>query len=104
MLDTLKQLFGFGPKADYAVLVKQGAVILDVRDKGEYTSGHIKGSINISVDTLGNNLSKLKKDKPIITCCVSGMRSASAKSILKSNGFTEVHNGGGWSSLQNKIR
>ncbi len=33
MLDTLKQLFGFGPKADYAVLVKQGAVILDVRDK-----------------------------------------------------------------------
>jgi rhodanese-related sulfurtransferase len=31
------------------------------------------------------------------------MRSASAKSILKSNGFTEVHNGGGWSSLQNKI-
>jgi len=49
-------------------------------------------------------LSKLKKDKPIITCCASGMRSASAKSILKSNGFTEVHNGGGWSSLQNKIR
>ena len=104
LLDTLKQLFGFGPKVDYAVLVKQGAVILDVRDKGEYASGHIKGSINISVDTLGNNLSKLKKDKPIITCCASGMRSASAKSILKSNGFTEVHNGGGWSSLQNKIR
>jgi phage shock protein E len=72
--------------------------------KGECASGHIKGSINISVDTLGNNLSKLKKDKPIITCCASGMRSASAKSILKSNGFTEVHNGGGWSSLQNKIR
>ena len=104
MLDTLKQLFGFGPNVDYAVLVKQGAIILDVRSKGEYASGHIKGSINISVDTLGNNLSKLKKDKPIITCCASGMRSASAKSILKSNGFTEVHNAGGWSSLQNKIR
>lgn len=105
MLDTLKQLFGFGPKVDYAVLVKQGAIILDVRSKGEYASGHIKGSINISVDTLNNNLGKLKdKNKPIITCCASGMRSASAKSILKSNGYTEVHNGGGWSSLQNKIR
>ena len=103
MLDTLKQLFGFGPKVDYAVLVKQGAIILDVRSKGEYASGHIKGSINISVDTLGNNLSKLKKDKPIITCCASGMRSGSAKSILKSNGFSEVHNGGGWSILQNKL-
>jgi rhodanese-related sulfurtransferase len=103
MLNTLKQLFGFGPKVDYSQLVKQGAIILDVRSKSEYQGGHIKGSINISVDTLSNNLSKLKKDKPIITCCASGMRSASAKNILKSNGFTEVHNGGGWSSLQNKI-
>jgi rhodanese-related sulfurtransferase len=103
MLDTLKQLFGFGPKVDYAQLVKEGAIILDVRSKGEYQGGHIKGSINISLDTLSNNLSKLKKDKPIITCCASGMRSASAKSILKSNGFKEVYNGGGWSSLQNKL-
>lgn len=89
---------------EYAQLVKDGAIILDVRSKGEYAGGHIKGSINISVDTLSNSLSKLKKDNPIITCCASGMRSASAKSILKSNGFTVVHNGGGWSSLQNKIR
>ncbi len=104
MINAIKNLFGFGAKVDYADLVKQGAIILDVRSKGEYQGGHIKGSINIPVDTLNNNLSKLKKDKPIITCCASGMRSASAKSILKSNGFTEVHNGGGWSSLQNKIR
>lgn len=105
MIDTLKQLFGFGPSVDYAALVKEGAIILDVRSKGEYAGGHIKGSVNISVDQLSNNLSKLKdKNKPIITCCASGMRSASAKSILKSNGYTQVHNGGGWYSLQNKIR
>lgn len=104
MINALKKLFGMGPKVDYASLVKQGAVILDVRSKGEYQNGHIKGSINISVDTLTNNLGKLKKDKPIITCCASGMRSASAKSLLKSKGFTEVHNGGSWMTLQNKIR
>jgi len=104
MINTIKNLFGFGAKVNYADLVKQGAIILDVRSKGEYQGGHIKGSINIPVDTLNNNLSKLKKDKPIITCCASGIRSASAKNILKSNGFTEVHNGGGWMSLQNKIR
>lgn len=105
MINTIKQLLGFGPKADYAELVKQGAIILDVRSKNEYAGGHIKGSINISVDTLANNLGKLKdKNKPIITCCASGMRSASAKGILKSNGYAEVHNGGGWNSLQNKIR
>jgi rhodanese-related sulfurtransferase len=104
MLNTLKQLFGFGPKVDYAQLVKQGAVIIDVRTKAEYQQGHLKGSQNIPLNNLSNHYSKLSKDKTIITCCASGMRSAQAKSILKSNGYTEVHNGGGWSSLQNKIR
>ena len=63
MINTIKQLFGLGPKVDYAELVKQGAIILDVRSKGEYAGGHIKGSVNISVDTLSNNLSKLKDKK-----------------------------------------
>jgi len=103
MFESIKSLFSL-EKTDYAQLVKEGAIILDVRSKGEYASGHIKGSINISVDQLVSNLLKLKdKNKPIITCCASGMRSASAKNILKSNGFTNVYNGGGWSSLQNKI-
>lgn len=103
MINTLKKLFGFGPKVDYAALVKQGAVILDVRSPGEYQQGHIKGSINAPLNDLSRQLSKLKKENTVITCCASGMRSASAKSILKSNGFTQVHNGGGWSSLQSKI-
>ena len=104
MLNTLKKLFGLGPAVNYAELVNEGAIILDVRSKGEFAGGHIKGALNISVDTLRNNLDKLKdKNKPIITCCASGMRSASAKSILQSNGYTKVYNGGGWSSLQNKI-
>lgn len=104
MINTLKKLFGFGPSINYAELVKNGATILDVRSKSEYASGHVKGSINISVDTLRNNLEKLRdKNKPIITCCASGMRSASAKSILAANGYTQVYNGGGWYSLQNKL-
>jgi rhodanese-related sulfurtransferase len=49
-------------------------------------------------------LQKLNKDTIIITCCASGMRSASAKNILKSNGFTNVYNGGGWSTLQSKLQ
>lgn len=104
MIETLKKLFGLGPKANFAELVKNGAVILDVRSKGEYSGGHIKGSLNIAVDQLSSNLSKLKdKEKPIITCCASGMRSAAAKNILKANGYKEVYNGGSWNSLQNKI-
>ncbi len=105
MLNTLKKLFGIGPAINYADLVKQGAIILDVRSTGEFAGGHIKGALNISVDSLSKNLNKLKdKNKPIITCCASGMRSASAKSILQSNGYNQVYNGGGWSSLQAKLR
>ena len=103
MIQTLKNLFGLGPKTDYKELLQNGAVIVDVRTKSEYQGGHIKGSINIPLQNLNGNLSRLKKDKPVITCCASGMRSESAKSILKSNGFTEVYNGGGWTSLQYKL-
>jgi phage shock protein E len=104
MLSTLKKLLGFGPSVDFAQLVKDGATIVDVRSKSEYSSGHIKGSINIPLDTLANNLNKIKdKNKPVITCCASGMRSASAKGILTSKGFTQVYNGGGWYGLNNKI-
>ena len=103
MLDTINNLFGF-KKTDYADLVKNGAVIVDVRSKGEFAGGHIKGSINIPVDQLANNLSRLKdKNKTIITCCASRMRSGSAKAMLLRNGYTDVHNGGGWGSLNGKI-
>jgi phage shock protein E len=104
MIQFLRKLFGLGPTTNYAQLVKDGAIILDVRSKGEFDGGHIKGSINISVDVLANNLNKLKdKNKTIITCCVSGMRSASAKAVLKNNGYAQVHNGGGWSGLERKL-
>ncbi len=93
-----------GPAVNYAELVRQGAVILDVRTKGEYAGGHIKGSVNISVDALQHHLGKLKdKNKPIITCCASGMRSGAAKSYLESQGFKKVYNGGSWNSLKNKV-
>jgi phage shock protein E len=104
MIKILQKIFGFGASLNYAELVKNGAIILDVRSKGEFAGGHIEGSINIPVDVLKNSLTQLKdKNKTIITCCASGMRSASAKSILKTHGYTDVHNGGGWSSLQSKI-
>lgn len=103
MFNAIKNLFGL-EKTDYTELVKNGATIVDVRSKGEFAGGHLKGSINIPLDQLQQNLSKLKdKNKPIITCCASGMRSASAKSILENNGYTQVYNGGGWMGLHNKI-
>jgi phage shock protein E len=104
MMDTLKSMFGIGPTVDYNELMTKGAQIIDVRTPGEYSGGHIKGSKNIPLQSLSNSLSKINKEKPVITCCASGMRSASAKSVLQSNGFKEVYNGGGWSSLNSKLK
>lgn len=104
MINSLKKILGLGQTVDYAKLVKEGAIILDVRSKSEYSNGHIKGSLNISLDQLAHNLHRLSdKQKPVITCCASGMRSGSAASMLKNKGYSNVFNGGGWSSLKNKI-
>ncbi len=103
MLNALKKLFSRAPQPAFNQLLKNGAQIIDVRTPGEFQQGHIKGSVNIPLQVLPNQTSKIKKGKPIILCCASGMRSASAKSILVSKGFTEVYDGGGWTSLQNKI-
>ena len=104
MFDSIKNLFGI-EKVDYLQLMAEGAIILDVRSSGEFAGGHIEGSVNIPVNRLAENLNKLKqKNNPIITCCASGMRSATAKSILESNGYLNVHNGGSWLSLNQKIK
>jgi rhodanese-related sulfurtransferase len=90
----------FGKKVNLQEVISNGAIIVDVRTKGEYQSGHLKNSINIPIDSLQQKIVKLNKNKSIVTCCASGARSASAKRILKSNGFEQVYNGGSWYSLR----
>ena len=103
MIAKLKELLGIKPAPNYNEILQKGGMIIDVRTKAEFSNGHIKGSKNIPLQALPSNLNKLKKDKPIITCCASGMRSASAKSMLKSNGFSNVYNGGSWARLNSQI-
>jgi rhodanese-related sulfurtransferase len=103
MMAKIRAMFGFAPAPDYAELVKNGAVILDVRSPGEYAGGHIKGSTNIPVSDLARQLSKLDKTKTIITCCASGARSGVAKAMLSTSGFAEVFNGGAWNALEAKL-
>jgi len=103
MITMLKKLFGATPAPDFRDLMTRGAVIVDVRTRDEYRQGHLKGSLNIPLNTLSSEYKKLRADRPVITCCASGIRSAQARVILQSKGFTEVYNGGGWVSLRNKI-
>ena len=103
MIQLIKKMFGNKPGTDLKELVRNSAQIIDVRTVEEYQSGHIQGSVNIPLQDFTGNLFKVRNDCPVIVCCASGMRSASAKRMLKSKGFTNVHNGGGWRDLQEKM-
>lgn len=104
MLEALKSFFRAEPEPDYNALLKQGAVIVDVRSKAEFAGGHIAGSVNIPLDQLQQGLSRLRnKNQPIIMCCASGMRSGAAKRNLEAIGYAQVYNGGGWHQLQQKL-
>jgi len=101
MLNLIKKIFGI-IDVNFKELVKNGALIIDVRTAHEYKSGHIKNAVNIPLQSLSNKLNSLYKNKAIITVCASGIRSSNAKRILKSNGF-QAYNGGAWQQLQHKI-
>tara|TARA_B100001142_G_C14330329_1_gene653847 strand:- start:116 stop:466 length:351 start_codon:yes stop_codon:yes gene_type:complete len=94
----------FFDNIDYKTMLSSGGIIIDVRSEGEFYSGHIKNSLNIPLGELSSKLDQFEdKDQPIITCCASGLRSAGAAKLLSARGYTNVVNGGGWSSLQKKL-
>ncbi len=75
--------------------IKAGATVVDVRTPGEYQTGAYPGAVNIPVQELDRRMGELRKDRPIVVYCASGMRSASAERLLRARGFTDVVNGGG---------
>lgn len=99
----LNNLFSAKNQTDFKELLKQGAIIIDVRTEAEYRSGHIPGSINIVLEKVVMSSPELKKKKkPVITVCRSGNRSGMAVNMLKTAGV-EAYNGGAWNDLQKKI-
>lgn len=94
------KLFGGSTNDVLAKTINDNALLVDVRSLAEFSSGNVKGSINIPVDQIANQLVKFKeKDTNIVVFCRSGMRSSQAKSILEKNGFTTVTNAGTWGKV-----
>lgn len=69
-----------------------GALVLDVRERGEWREGHIPGAKLVPLGTLGARLFELDRNKEIVVVCRSGSRSAMAARTLKSQGFGQVSN------------
>jgi phage shock protein E len=103
-MNILQKLFGAAPVQNLQEAIAQGALLVDVRSPGEFAQGHVKGSVNIPVETVANNIQQFKNHPAIIVFCRSGNRSSMAKSILEQHGFTNVINAGTWNTVAGYVK
>ncbi|MCA6422449.1 MAG: rhodanese-like domain-containing protein [Flavobacterium sp.] len=103
-MGIFNSIFGGNSNEKLIALVKEGAFLVDVRSPGEFADGNVKGSVNIPLDQVQNQLAKFKGKDNIVVFCRSGSRSGQAKSILEQNGFTNVTNGGTWQDVNNILK
>jgi rhodanese-related sulfurtransferase len=82
------------PAEAVTLINRSNAFVLDVRDDGEFASGHIADATHIPVVDLATRIGELKKyqNKTILVNCQKGMRSAKACDILRKAEFTQVNN------------
>jgi rhodanese-related sulfurtransferase len=83
-----------GPAEATQLINHQNAVVLDVREEGEFQAGRIPRAKHIPLGALGKRLSELDKHKgrPVVVSCRSGARSSRACGVLRKNGFEQVYN------------
>ncbi|HEU0219939.1 MAG TPA: rhodanese-like domain-containing protein [Gallionella sp.] len=72
----------------------KNALVLDVREEGEYKLGHILNSTLIPLGKLNERVGELEKykEQPIVVVCRSGNRSGKACVMLGKQGFTQAYN------------
>ena len=93
----IQKLLGAGAEVGTLEAVQminqKNAVVLDVREAAEYSSGRIANAKQIPLSQLASKLKDLEKfkEKPIIVACRAGLRSAGACKLLKKNAFNQVY-------------
>ena len=100
VLDRLRRLFGAQPpdgrlgskvKAARALdLVRDGATLLDVREKSEWKSGHAPGAIHVALGNIEQAPRRLQQGRPVVVMCASGMRSRTAAKHLRGLGYDQT--------------
>jgi rhodanese-related sulfurtransferase len=71
---------------------REDALVLDVREPGEYGAGHILGAKNVPLSRLDDADLAKRRERPVIVYCDTGDRASKAISALKKQGFTRVVN------------
>ncbi len=79
-------------------LEKSKVLIIDVRPKIEFETGHIPGAISMPVDELPKHIGELPKEKQIAAYCRGAycLLADEAVQILTKNGFNAIKMEEGW--------
>ncbi|HEX8997406.1 MAG TPA: rhodanese-like domain-containing protein [Ktedonobacterales bacterium] len=75
------------------------AVLIDVREVGEFARGHAKGARNVPLSQLNRRIKEIPANKDVLLICQSGNRSMQAAHILKAQGYERVTNVSGGTSV-----
>jgi phage shock protein E len=88
------------------VALPEKDLILDVRTREEYDSGHLSGAVLIPHNTIRDQISTVapNKEAPIFLYCRSGDRASLAHQTLKAIGYTQVVNLGGIAEASQKTQ
>ena len=81
-------------------IIKEGAVFIDVRSPSEFASAHHEKTINIPLQSIGDRINEIPKDKNVVVFCASGNRSAMAKKLLELKGYKNIYNLGPWTNVK----
>ena len=81
------------PAEAVQLLNHKDAIVVDVRDDNDFSTGHILNAINLPLGVMEQRMDELEKyrSKPVIISCRTGQQSARAGMILHRQGFTDVY-------------
>ena len=96
-------LFGKTDNTKLKTAIQEGAFLVDVRTPLEFSTGSVKGAVNIPLDKIPSQLAKFNSKKNIVVFCKSGGRSSQAKGILEQNKYQNVINGGTWNNVNDVV-
>ena len=91
---------------DAVALLKNGALVIDVRSAAEFNSGHLPKALNLPLEEIETLLPRSVKDRNqvLLLHCQSGMRSGAAKTRLKGLGYANVFNLGSYARAAHIVR
>ncbi len=86
------------------LLNNEEAVLVDVREKKEFDSGHVAGAVHIPYSRVSQNLSELEKyrDKTIVVADKLGQHAGQVGKTLRKEGFEVRRMQGGMSEWANQ--